>query len=304
LSYERRNVELRVRYDVPLGVIGPYGRIVGNGVDYTFTDADRTYGFDPGSYAIENYDVDPQGYRFAPNSRNESLSLTLGVQYLKDYEFTAERGQVIIGTTGAPSGIEDKAKLIDPVGGTWDIMLPYTGFVAPGNWEVENRRAVFEDPDEDRITYFTPRIAGFQLAVTAGQDTEVQYEYDLTSIRTDWATSLSVSFDVWNHKDFVAMPNQMDLQLREDQVTPGMVKVKGVLPFATVTGTLDQNGQLNATGTGTAAGFSNVPYTLTGSIDWTAGTLNAELEVGQEPAPTGLPNGPIRYLLVGTRIQF
>jgi hypothetical protein len=304
LAYELENVEVQVRYDIPAGVVGPFGRIVGNGVDYTFTEAEGTYGFDPGNYTIENYDVDPQGYRFAPNNRNDLLSLSLGVNYLKDYQLTAERGQIIIGTTGAPAGIEDKATLIDPMGGTWDIMLPYSGFVAPGDWEVENKRAVFEDADNDRVTYFSPRISGFQLGVTVGQDTEVQYEYDLSWIRTDWTASFSIGSDIWNHWDKVNMPSTMTLQLWEDQLNPGVVKVKGEVPFAKVIGMIDQNGQVNATGTGDAAGFSNVPFTVIGAVDWISDKFNGELQVGQDTPPTGLPNGSIRYLFESVRLRF
>jgi hypothetical protein len=305
IDYLLKNALLEATFNVPAGVTGPFGRITGTGgFEYTFSMSHGMYGFGPGAYQIEAYDLDPQGYQFTPVLGSESLDLSLGVSYSRQFDFTPARGKLTVGTTGAPAGIEDKAKLIDPMGGTWDIMLPYTGFLAPGNWEVQNKRAVFEDAAEDRIAYYTPRIAGFQVPVTAGQDSDVQYEYDLTSIRTDWSAQLTVKLDTWNHKDFVAMPATMDLRLYEDQTSAGMVKVKGITPFATVTGTLSQNGDLIAQGTGVAAGFSNVPFTLTAVLDWTAGTLSGELEVGQETAPTGLPNGPITYSFAGVRVPF
>jgi hypothetical protein len=118
------------------------------------------YGFDPGAYQIEAYDLDLQGYQFTPVTGSESLNLSLGVSYSRQFDFTPARGKLTVGTTGAPAGIEDKAKLIDPMGGSWDIMLPYTGFLAPGNWEPQNNRAVFEDAAEDRIAYYSRRRSG------------------------------------------------------------------------------------------------------------------------------------------------
>jgi hypothetical protein len=100
------------------------------------------------------------------------------------------------------------------------------------------------------------------------------------------------------------MPSTMNLQLWEDQMNAGVVKVKGVMPFATVTGTVDQNGQISATGTGDAAGFTNVPFSLTGAVNFTADTFNGELQVGQDTPPFGLPNGSIRYAYTGIRARF
>jgi hypothetical protein len=61
---------------------------------------------------------------------------------------------------------------------------------------------------------------------------------------------------------------------------------------------------VNATGTGDAAGFSNVPFTVIGAVDWISDKFNGELQVGQDTPPTGLPNGSIRYLFESVRLRF
>jgi hypothetical protein len=160
-DYMLMNSLLEATFNVPAGVTGPFGRISGTGgFEYTFAMSQGIYGFDPGTYQIEAYDLDPQGYQFTPVAGSESLDLNLGVSYAREFDFTAARGKLTVGTTGAPAGIEDKAKLIDPMGATWEIMLPYTNFLAPGNWELQNNRAVFEDAAEDRIAYYSRRRSG------------------------------------------------------------------------------------------------------------------------------------------------
>jgi hypothetical protein len=84
------------------------------------------------------------------------------------------------------------------------------------------------------------------------------------------------------------------------------ITITGPSPFITVTGTRAADGTLNLTGSGTAAGFSNVPVLMTGNMsNANVFTLNgttggAKYRVGQPTAPTGLPNGPITYTLTGS----
>jgi hypothetical protein len=80
-------------------------------------------------------------------------------------------------------------------------------------------------------------------------------------------------------------------------VTQETVTISGPAPFISVTGTRAANGTLNLTGSGTAAGFSNVPAVLTGTLTSAGALTNGLYRLGQSQAPTGLPSGPIIYTL-------
>ncbi|HYV97825.1 MAG TPA: hypothetical protein VE967_10245, partial [Gemmatimonadaceae bacterium] len=94
--------------------------------------------------------------------------------------------------------------------------------------------------------------------------------------------------------------------LAAQQTGTETVTITGPSPFITVTGTRAADGTLNLTGSGTAAGFSNVPVLMTGNMSNTnvftnnGTTGGAKYRVGQPTAPTGLPNGPITYTLTGS----
>jgi hypothetical protein len=80
----------------------------------------------------------------------------------------------------------------------------------------------------------------------------------------------------------------------------GSITVTGPGPFVTATGTLNADRTFSLTGTGTVAGFPNVPVALTGSLSASRVLTGAQYRMGQAAAPTGLPNGPIIYTLTGT----
>jgi hypothetical protein len=84
------------------------------------------------------------------------------------------------------------------------------------------------------------------------------------------------------------------------------VTITGPPPFITVNGTRAPDGTINLTGSGTAAGIPNVPVLMTGNMSNTnVFTLNgttggANYRIGQPTPPTGLPNGPITFTLIGS----
>jgi len=305
IDYSLKNVLANFTFNLPDGVTGPFAELSGpNGFSYTFNQRQGTYGFDPGNYSIAVSDADPQGYQFKPKTPAETFSLSLSAEYSRTFDYTAERGLLTVGTTGAPAGIEDHATLTDPQGGPWTVMLPYSGFLAPGAWQLDNKRAVYQDNDNDEIQYFTPRVSGFQFTIEPGIETKLQYEYDKTATRTDWTSQFTVKEDMYGHGPHVNFPSTMTLKLVYDEVNAGGLTVKGDIPLAKLSGTLATNGDITAQGTGDAAGFTDVPFLLTGNVNWSAGTLSGELRIGQETAPTGLPNGPITYSIVGIRLSF
>ena len=78
-------------------------------------------------------------------------------------------------------------------------------------------------------------------------------------------------------------------------VTQETVTITGQGAFVQVTGTRGANGALNLTGSGTVAGFSNVPVAMTGTLTNAGALTGVQYRMGQTEAPTGLPNGPIIY---------
>jgi hypothetical protein len=69
----------------------------------------------------------------------------------------------------------------------------------------------------------------------------------------------------------------------------------------TVTGTLATDGTIVATGTGTVAGFPNVPVKFTGKLN-PDGSITGDYQMGQDTPPTGLPNGSITYTITGPQV--
>jgi hypothetical protein len=82
---------------------------------------------------------------------------------------------------------------------------------------------------------------------------------------------------------------------------PRPIVITGPPEWITLTGSLEDDGTFTASGSGVAAGYPNVPVTFTGAIT-TAGVLNAELVLGSDTPPTGLPGGSITYTVTGMRL--
>lgn len=94
----------------------------------------------------------------------------------------------------------------------------------------------------------------------------------------DYRSSLNVSSDPGNHRRNVRMPANMTLF-----VTIASIHIRGAQPFVQVDGTIDSQGNFDATGMGTVAGFRNVAVRMSGTLrECTAssGTLAATYSMG------------------------
>jgi hypothetical protein len=112
-----------------------------------------------------------------------------------------------------------------------------------------------------------------------------------------YAVSSAVKLDPWLHAIFVQLANAFQLNAA---VTNASISFTGSSDsnFIAVNGTIvTSTGAFDLTGTGVAAGRTNVGVRLTGMID-TSGHLTAEYIVG---TPSGLPNGPITYTITGQK---
>jgi hypothetical protein len=193
--------------------------------------------------------------------------------------------------------------------------LNYSGKLAVGHWNVSSSSRTMNGH-----TYALVTSALLGIDVVAAFDPLAVIE---AYYQTQWQFTALVALgvlagdDPFGHALFVLMWAQNTLNILRSfpiqaqiiapqQAGTETVTISGPSPFITVTGTRATDGTLNLTGTGTAAGFSNVPALLTGNLSntnvfTTNGTTGgAKYRLGQPTAPTGLPNGPITYTLTGS----
>ncbi len=119
----------------------------------------------------------------------------------------------------------------------------------------------------------------------------------VTSCAGSYNASFVVSSDPAGHRQFVGMPSNMSLE-----VAIASVHIRGSEPFVEVDGPIDSDGNFQATGMGTVAGFNNVSVTMNGTLRGCgagSGTLQALYTMG---AHGELPQGqPITYQVTGSR---
>lgn len=103
----------------------------------------------------------------------------------------------------------------------------------------------------------------------------------------------TILFDSAGHGPFINMPAFLEILINFPLGT-----VQGPLPWVTVTGIFDEQGNISAEGRGTVAGFPNILVTLEGS--YTEGGFSGEYTMG---AGGGLPQGQsITYHIEGQAV--
>jgi hypothetical protein len=127
---------------------------------------------------------------------------------------------------------------------------------------------------------FLGKIYTAKLAFAVKQCPQAEDEH--AGVSGIYSVEFAVALDPAQHKSHVDMPNQMDLTVRQSEIT-----FEGPSPFVPVTGTFEEDGSFTATGVGVVAGFANIvvsfegvirPESLTGS--YTMG-VNGGLPTGQ-----------------------
>lgn len=103
--------------------------------------------------------------------------------------------------------------------------------------------------------------------------------------------ALQILYDPAGHNPFIGMPASLRIRMRQ-----GSISFEGPHPWVGVSGEVDQEGNFQAAGVGTVAGFPNIRVTFSGTI--TPESLSGEYTMG---ANGGLPGGQaITYGVEGT----
>lgn len=120
--------------------------------------------------------------------------------------------------------------------------------------------------------------------------------------------SVSVTSDANGHAPFIALgPSQLTVTLGQNNA----ITITGNGNWVTVTGTVDASGNFTASGSGTVAGFPNVPVSFTGtlSVDENgvvtgikSGTLTMDSTNANLPANSGGQRNPAVYTVTGSKI--
>jgi hypothetical protein len=107
-----------------------------------------------------------------------------------------------------------------------------------------------------------------------------------------YRVGIEVAMDSSGHRGFVLMPSALDLTVRQSDIT-----FEGQHPWIQVIGNLDEEGNFEAAGRGTVAGYANIAVTFQGTIF--DGQLAGDYTMG---AQGGLPGGgAIVYRVEGQR---
>lgn len=139
------------------------------------------------------------------------------------------------------------------------------------------------------LTYFCHRFQ-WQIAATFGLFSDVYNHFVFVQL----ALGIHLLNILWQIPDPAPALPPPGITIA-NQTSQQTVTISGPTNFVTVTGTRAANGALNLTGTGTVAGFPNVPVTLTGTMTNAGALTNVQYQMGQNTPPTGLPNGPIIF---------
>jgi hypothetical protein len=305
----------------------------------TVTQASQLLVLDPGLYTFEPAVVDPDGYQFllsacanpgtAPAFPTSGpvradgdpcgFTVTAGEILTRLFIFVATRGRVDIALAGLPQSAVAAVVLTSCIsqvlcsGPVVNPMAPTSTFLAVGLWRLQLLQYVVIAGLLQNT--YNPVVATQFLTVVGAQVSPVLAAYYLALVKLYFSATMAVALDPWGHAPFILMwaTGQLQLikQLLPPQASSGSIArtegdpvpitITGPAPWVTVTGTLAADGTIVATGTGTVAGFPNVPVKFTGTLAQD-GTLTGQYQMGQDTAPTGLPNGSITYNVSGAQV--
>lgn len=292
------------------------------------TSVDQLVVLDPGNYTVETNAADPDGFDLragaclltanvaakGPASLMDALPCDFTVVVGAIIEITrtwiAINGLINWTVTGLPA-----AAAADILYTLCQIANPCSGpqltgglgasiFLLAGLYQILiGDVLVANGMQMDR--YRAPSIS---QAVVAGLIYAITAAYVLHQTTRYFLAAIGVKTDPQNHRNFINMPAALALVLiltySQPQAVSGgppaltshdiPIELSAPAPFVTVTGVLKPDSTITATGTGTVAGFPNVPVRFTGRLN-ADGSVTGDYEMGQNTAPTGLPGGSIVY---------
>ncbi len=164
------------------------------------------------------------------------------------------------------------------------------------------------------LDQYAPVVATFFRTIVAGTILGFNASYYLASRRVRNSASTAVQSDQHGHSPFIALQQLLFLQMAltfsapsaEDGLVadqlPVPITIEGPAPFVSMTGVMHPDRTVTASGSGTVAGFPNVPVTFTGTLS-ESGALSGQYRMGQDTAPTGLPGGSIVYTITGVPVM-
>jgi hypothetical protein len=293
---------------VPDGIPGPFARLMSE--DGFFIDIDQpriSIAIEPGRYSWESFETDTLRYRFTPDVFTGTFLVGAGADIQVKVPYTGQRGFLILEGDGLPSYIEAPATISTPVA-TFGVTIPGADFHSAASYalDVPDLIDVANTVTDQTETYRA--FPGTQtISLLGGQILTVT----LTMHRMTWygsyTSTVTVSEDPFSTATLIALDPAPLLRVTvtsEPPTSPNAgdetITITGPAPWVTVAGPLVADSTFTATGSGTVAGYANVPVTFTGRLH-DVRDVSGTLEMGSDTAPKGLPNGAVRYMVEGSR---
>ncbi len=311
-TYERRTAQLDYEaLGIPAGTPASlYGRLSMNGAEIDITQSPQSLALESGTYEWMAKTVDWTGFRYRPEVKTGTLDVVAPNLLQLVVLYAATRGRIDLVFDGLPSGALVPVMLSGPK--TIEGVGPGSIYAKPGNYFLGLAPFTYANPLTNRMETFVPNASTVPIEVIIGQIVQTPIFWQLTFAIGTYLTSIGVSDDPFGHAAFIAMLATLNLIIQIDYppatapagaaAVQGTITISGPFPWVTVSGPLEDDGSFVATGTGTVAGFPNVPVTFTGTLSEDGATVSGILQMGQDTAPTGLPNGAIRYTVEGMRV--
>lgn len=304
----------------------------GDEVVAEITSADQQLILDPGSYLLESVAIDPDGFNYVAgvcliDGEATAVQSTPAAEPPAPCGFTIAEGILIeIARTylarrallnwiwlGLPPGtvvplvFQFCGMALPCTGFTKDGFVPGSIYLRAGLWAVLVNDLFLADGFRlNRYRAIPPGV----LTLVAATIYNPALTFYLFQSLFYYHTTAVVKLDPWLHAVFVAMWTTAVVELVRQYLEPSAVAptsgeegdvaitLTAPAPWVPLTGVLKPDGTITASGTGTVAGFPNVPVTFTGVLN-ANGTISGELRMGQDTPPTGLPNGSIVYQIDG-----
>lgn len=293
------------------GVTGSFGSFTFGDQTVELTQSYQEFAVPPGAFSGAYVPLDPDGFNYSPSIAEATGTIASGEEKDIEVEYEATRGRLDLSALGLPEGATGTVRI---TGQGVDQTVDLNGSVhlEDGDYVVEPdvvEGAV--NPAEQRTEDYAPVTPSLPIQIVAGQLFPLAVSFHLTRYVVAYALAWSILLDPWGHHPFLstfrvgtfflavlaAASTGSDLPA---QSGPQPIEITGPPGWIPLEGTVDAEGNVTASGSGTAAGFPDVPVTLTGTLEGD-GSLDAEVTVGSETPPTGLPNGPIIYSITGSR---
>lgn len=299
---------------VPDGATGPFARLDGpNGFSVLFELPRQSVAVEPGDYDWVAFAADPLGFQFTPNVFSGSMFIGAGVNLPLPVPFVGARTFLVIETPGMPAGATVTGELRNPALSI-PVTVPSAEYRNAGNYALDVPDLVnFVNVDRNQSETYTPSPRSANVTLPGGQVYVIEIAMTLDSWFANFDAGINLLADPGQNSNAINMPSAMELRgtvhLEPPPATSGdaaaaanvySITVTGLSPWIGVTGTLAADSSFTAMGSGTVAGFPDVPVTLTGKLN-SDGSISGILQMGSETPPVGLPGGITQYTVAAQR---